>query len=305
MSKRRQFDGVPDQFRGLMPILPTAIFSNGDVDEVSQRRLVQYCLEGGAVAIGHFGIASEFHKIGDADRRLLTDVIVQEVAGRVPVFIGVTAPSVRMATGYARLAEQQGAQMVMAALPYVNLPNSEGAIDYYRSLAEATSLPIIVQDTPAGSSILTADLLLHLVDENPRIHSVKGEGRDFLQKTATMLQNSRSISVIGGAGGKHLLHMLRLGVTAFMTGTEAVELHVGAIAAYLRGDEQTAIDIYHQKILPYLMFYLDAPEELLKTMLYLRGVIDHPTVIAPPAAAPMSPVEKSEFDWVLRQIGYL
>jgi 4-hydroxy-tetrahydrodipicolinate synthase len=289
----------------MMPIMPTAISSSGSVDEVSQRRLVQYCLENGAVAIGHFGIASEFHKIGDADRRFLTDIVVDAVAGKVPVFIGVTAPGVKTATEYARLAEQQGADMIMAALPYVNLPDTAGAFAYYQALSEATSLPIIVQDTPAGSSILTAELLQRLVAEIPSVHSVKGEGRDFLQKTATLLASHEDLSVIGGAGGKHLIHMLRLGVTAFMTGTEALELHAGAVHAYLSGDPKTAEEIYFQKILPYLTFYLDYPEELLKLMLHLRGLIEDPAVISPAAAAPMSPVERREFEWILRKIGYL
>jgi len=289
----------------MMPIMPTAVRSTGEIDQVSQRRLVRYCLDNGAVAIGHFGIASEFHKIGDADRRLLTDIIIDEVAGKVPVFLGVTAPGVKTAIQYARLAEQQGADMIMAALPYVNLPDAGGAESYYRALSEATSLPIIVQDTPAGSSILTADFLHRLVQDIPTVHSVKGEGRDFLQKTASLLANAETHSVIGGAGGKHLIHMLRLGVTAFMTGTEALELHGSAVSAFLAGDQHTASEIYYDKILPYLTFYLDYPEELLKTMLHLRGLIDDPSVIAPAASAPMSSVERSEFDWVLRRIGYL
>ena len=61
-----------NNFRGMMPILPTAITPDGKIDEKSQRRLVQYVLQCGAVAIGHFGFASEFHKISDNDRTLLT-----------------------------------------------------------------------------------------------------------------------------------------------------------------------------------------------------------------------------------------
>ena len=81
-------------FRGMTPILPTAITESGDLDQASQRRLVQYALKCGAVAIGHFGFASEFFKIPDVDPRRLIEVIVDEVNGRVPVFIGVTAPAV-------------------------------------------------------------------------------------------------------------------------------------------------------------------------------------------------------------------
>ena len=84
------------RFRGMMPIMPTAATSTGSLDETSQRRVVQYCLKSGAVAIGHFGIASEFHKISDQNRRRLIEIIVDEVGGRAPVFIGVTSPGVEI-----------------------------------------------------------------------------------------------------------------------------------------------------------------------------------------------------------------
>ncbi|MCA9076207.1 MAG: dihydrodipicolinate synthase family protein [Planctomycetaceae bacterium] len=285
--------------------MPTAIDPSGAIDEGSQRRIVRYCLDHGAVAIGHFGIASEFHKICDADRRRLTEVIVDEVAGRVPVFIGVTAPGVITAVGYARLAEEQGADLIMAALPYVNVPDADGAVAYYRALSEATPLPIIVQDTPASSSVLTAELLTEMCNTIDGVQHVKGEGKGFLTKTARLLElGSNDMSVIGGAGGQHLIHMLRLGVTSFMTGTEALDLHGGAVHAYLDGDPDRAADIYFEKILPYLGFYLDHSEELLKLMLHRRGIIDHPDVIAPRAQPPMSDVEREQFEWVLNRIGY-
>lgn len=289
----------------MMPIMPTAIDEAGAIDEVSQRRLVQYCLQCGAVAIGHFGIASEFHKIPDGDRQRLIEIIVDEVAGRVPVFIGVTAPGVETSLGYAREAEELGADLVMAALPYVNMPDAAGAMTYYAALSRATKLPIIVQDTPASSAVLTAEVLWRMSREIERIDHIKAEGTGFITKTSALLELSEGLlSVIGGAGGRHLIHLLRLGVTAFMTGTEALELHGGAVRAYLAGEHERAETIYFQQILPYLGFYLDYPEELLKTMLHARGVMNCPRVLDPPASAPMSEVERREFNWVLDRIGW-
>jgi dihydrodipicolinate synthase/N-acetylneuraminate lyase len=294
---------MSEQFIGMMPILPTTIHADGRLDPVSQRRVVSYCLDNGAVAIGHFGIASEFHKISDTDRQVLTELIVEEVAGRVPVFIGVTAAGVKASLEYAQQAERQGANLIMASLPYINLPDSRGAKDFFRALSEHTSLPIILQDTPASSAVLSRELLAEIASSNRQVKHVKGEGRDFLDKTASLLAMGGDISVIGGAGGKHLIHMLRIGVAAFMTGTEALELHGGAVRAFLDGDQERAAEIYFQRILPYLTFYLDYPEELLKWILHRRGVISDPTVLAPPAAPPMGDIERQEFEWVLDRIG--
>jgi 2-keto-3-deoxy-L-arabinonate dehydratase len=292
-------------FRGMMPIMPTAVTESCELDEDSQRRVVQYCLDCGAAAIGHFGFASEFHKVSDSQRRRLTELIVEEVAGRVPVFIGVAAPAVRMAVEYAREAEALGADLVMAMLPYIDVPDGDGAFAYYAALSDATSRPIIIQDAGHSSSVLTPDLLVRMFDELEHIDHVKVEGADYLTKMAALIERTDGrLSVIGGAAGKHLIHMLRIGVTAYMTGTEALDLHAAVVRAYLEGDEEKAASLYFEKVLPYLVFYMGHSKELLKGMLHRRGVIDCPKVIEPAAVAPMSEVERREFEWILERIGF-
>ncbi len=295
----------PVPFRGMMPIMPTAIDNSCALDEASQRALVRYCLDNGAVAIGHFGYASEFHKISDPQRRRLTEIIVDEVAGRAPVFLGVAAPAVQVAVNYAKEAEALGANLIMATLPYIDVPKGGDAVDYYQALSDTTALPIIVQDAPHSSSILSVDVLLRMFDTIEHIHYVKAEGTNFLAKThALMEQSKRRFPVIGGAGGKHLIHMLRIGVTSFMTGTEALDLHGAVVRSFLGGDQDEAARIYFERVLPYLMFYLDYSSELLKSMLHRRGVVACPKVIPPSGAAPMSDIERREFEWVLERIGY-
>ena len=110
------------EFRGMMPILATPITESGELDGASQRRLIQYCLKCGAAAIGHLAFASEFFKISDSDRRRLITMTVDEVSGRVPVFIGVAAPSDYVAVDYAKEAEALGADIIMAAAPYMDTP---------------------------------------------------------------------------------------------------------------------------------------------------------------------------------------
>lgn len=100
-----------------------------------------------------------------------------------------------------------------------------------------------------------------------------------------------------------MIHLLRIGVTAFMTGTEALDIHTVVVKAYLDGDEGTAADIYYQRLLPYLLFYSEHYRELLKAMLYRRSIIDCPKVIPPAGKAPMSEIKWREFEWILERVG--
>ncbi len=290
---------------GMMPILPTAINPQGEIDEQSQRRLVQYCLQCGAVAIGHFGIASEFHKISDSQRRQLTRLIIDEAGGRVPVFIGVTAQGFEIALNYAKEAEQLGADMIMAALPALNPPSAAEAFQFFSALADTVSLPIIIQDTPESANILSPELVFSMFKEIETVKFIKAEGSNFIPKIAEIMRlSAREFEVIGGAGGRYLIHLLRLGVTSFMTGTEALDLHNATVQAYLCGAKEKAAELYFQKILPYFMFYENYSEQLLKAMLHKRGIIEHANVISPAAKAPMSQIEWQEFNWILQRIGF-
>ena len=100
-----------------------------------------------------------------------------------------------------------------------------------------------------------------------------------------------------------MIHLLRIGVTAFVTGTEALDIHAAVVKAYLDGDEDTAADIYYQRLLPYLLFYSEHNRELLKGILYRRGIIDCPKVIPPVGKPPMSDIKWREFEWVLERVG--
>jgi dihydrodipicolinate synthase/N-acetylneuraminate lyase len=187
----------------------------------------------------------------------------------------------------------------------MDLPDAPGMFEYYRALSEAVSIPIIIQDTPASGHLLTAPAMWRLYQELDNVCYAKVESERFLAKTAELQALSRGdLHLIGGAAGKHLIHMLRAGVTAFMTGTEALDIHAAVVNAYLGGDEEQAARIYFERLLPYLMFYLDYPRELLKAMLHRRGIIACPKVIPPPAGAPMSDVERREFEWILDRIGW-
>ena len=294
----------PDNFQGPMPILPTPVTPDERIDEASLRRLVRYCLACEAVAIGHFGIASEFFKLSEDDRKLIAEVVIDEVGGRVPVFLGATGASEALAVRYAEQAHALGADMLMVAIPYVNVPDQRAMCDYYRRVADASPLPIILQDTPTSAPMLTAQVACKLFEEVPTIQYIKAEGNDFLTKSAEVMARSGGrMPVIGGYGGKFMIHMLRIGVTSFMTGTEALDLHNAVIRTYLAGEHEGAAALYFEKLLPYFTFYEMHPERLLKQMLHDRGVIDHPDVIRPHAGPPLSEVEQRELKWVIQRAG--
>ena len=107
----------PDMWRGVYPAICTPFTIEDAVDLEAQRRVVRFALDCGSHGIVAFGLAGEVLKLSADERRALTDVILDEVGGAVPVFVGAGAPSIRASVELARHAEQAGASCVVLPAP--------------------------------------------------------------------------------------------------------------------------------------------------------------------------------------------
>ncbi len=294
---------LPYNFTGQMPILPTTFFENGELELESQKKLVDYCLDNKASAIGHLGGASEYHKVGAKQREQIISTVVERVNGRVPVFIGTTDLSYVDSLENAKIAKKLGADLLMVCSPIFGAMRKNALLDYYKAVADVCDLPIIIQDTGASGGQYDAEFIMKLHEEIPTCLYAKAEGDGFLEKTRDLITIAGDrMQIIGGAAGFHMIQLLRQGITAFMTGTEAAEIHSEVIFKYLDGDIDGAIDVYYTCLLPYLQLFNMNYRYFLKHMLHKRGLCAN-TVLPFPYDAP-KPDELiiKEFDYIWQRI---
>src|SRR5690606_28516094 len=71
--------------QGIIPILPTPFGDDGAIDEGGMRSVISYVLEAGAHGVAFPAMASEFYALTDSERLRLTELVVREVGGAVPV----------------------------------------------------------------------------------------------------------------------------------------------------------------------------------------------------------------------------
>jgi 4-hydroxy-tetrahydrodipicolinate synthase len=79
---------------GVIPAIPTPFTPDGaSVDEAALRRVVRHVVDGGVHGIMTTGGTGEFPHLSREERRRVTEVVVSETAGAVPVFAGPPACS--------------------------------------------------------------------------------------------------------------------------------------------------------------------------------------------------------------------
>ncbi|MGW5327821.1 5-dehydro-4-deoxyglucarate dehydratase [Streptomyces sp. NPDC004014] len=121
----------------------TAYGPGGSVDLDVYRAHVREGVAAGAAAVFACCGTGEFHALLPEEFEACVRTAVEAAGGRVPVVAGAgygTALAVR----YARLAEEAGADGLLAMPPYLVVAGQEGLLRHYREIAAATALPVIV-----------------------------------------------------------------------------------------------------------------------------------------------------------------
>jgi 5-dehydro-4-deoxyglucarate dehydratase len=121
----------------------TAYGPDGDLDLEAFRAHVRKGVDAGAAAVFACCGTGEFHALTPEEFRDCVVVAVEETAGRVPVLAGA-GYGTALAERYAQIAEEAGADGLLAMPPYLVVADQAGLLDHYTRLAAATSLDVIV-----------------------------------------------------------------------------------------------------------------------------------------------------------------
>lgn len=138
------------KFAGIVPPLCTPFNDDFSVDTDSLRRHVEFQLDAGVHGVFVLGSSGEVAFLPDAQRRVVVETTVDQVAGRVPVLAGcIDTTTLRVAEQIAA-AEAAGADAVVVTAPYYTRTHVAEIDRHFRLLAERTSLPIVAYDIPVA-----------------------------------------------------------------------------------------------------------------------------------------------------------
>ncbi len=161
---------------GIIPILLTPFDDQGEIDESSQLALVNFLIECGAHGLALFGNASEGYALSEAEKARLMPLILGEVRGRVPVFVSTGHTGTHPAVALSRAAQEAGADGLMVLPPYFLKPSAEDLVGYFRAIAEAVSIPVMIQDAPLLTGVnISAAQMARLARECAQVRYVKVE----------------------------------------------------------------------------------------------------------------------------------
>ncbi len=184
--------------RGVTTALATPLNSDGSLDVESLERLIDNQISAGIACIFPLGWCGEGPLLADEIRAEVIRHSCRIVRGRVPVMVGVSEQSPARARPLIRIAEDAGADMVLATPPYSYEIPTEAIVAFFEALSRDTSLPVVVYEngelhTPAGIDALGT------LAQNPQFLGVKATvSAEHLRDYYRVLNDAEEFVVISG-----------------------------------------------------------------------------------------------------------
>lgn len=287
------------KFSGVIPILATPFNGDESLDLASWQRMIEFMVGLGVNGITILGVLGESNRLNDHEREALIKSAVATVNKRIPVIVGTSHTGSAAAAYLSRMAEDLGADAVMVAPAREPVPNDERIVEYYRRVATAATLPIVLQDHPASTEVhMSAPLILRIVKEVPTIACIKAEAVPTPPKIRVLREGlSRPVTILSGLGALYAPFDLEAGSDGFNTGFAFPEVLIALVAAAQTKDFDRVHELF-ARFASLIVFEQQPGLAVRKEILRLRGLIAcncvrHPgATITPSIAADLAALMK-------------
>ena len=156
-------------WRGVMPYLVSPLNGDGSVASDVLARLIDNLIDAGVHGLSPLGSTGEFAYLNPEQRLAVVQTSVAATRGRVPVIPGVASCAIADAVAQARAYEAAGADGILAIMEAYFPVGDEGVYQYFKAIAEAVSLPLVLYTNP---NFQRSDLSLPVIDRLSQLPNI-------------------------------------------------------------------------------------------------------------------------------------
>ena len=159
-------------FRGVATALITPLTADG-VDYEALGRLIDWQIEEGINALVIAGTTGEGSTLSDEEHREVLKYSVARAAGRVPIIAGTGSNDTEYAVSLTKFACEVGADAALVVTPYYNKATQKGLVQMYQTIADASSIPLILYNVPSRTGVNIEPSTYAALAEHPQIRGIK------------------------------------------------------------------------------------------------------------------------------------
>ena len=283
--------------------LVTPFQRNGSVDEAALRRLVQFQLREGIDFLVPCGTTGETPTLEHGEYLGVIRLVVEEVAGKVPVVPGAGGYNTREVMAVVGEIHGLGIQGIVSVAPYYNKPTQEGLYQHFKAVAESTDLPVILYNVPSRTSSNIEPATVARLSKIPNIIGIKEASGSITQQMEVLSAVEPGFRVFSG-DDSFTFPLMALGGTGIISviSNEIPSEMTKLARLLLEGKYREAREL-HFRLLPLMQAnFIETNPIPVKAALAMMGMIEE--VYRLPMV-PMKPENRAKLEKVLATQGLL
>jgi 4-hydroxy-tetrahydrodipicolinate synthase len=216
--------------QGIITPVVTAMTEDEKLNETELRVQVNRQIACGINGIFALGTNGEVYALTTPEKLEVIRIVVEETAGRVPVYAGTGCISTQETIFMSRKAKELGVDALSIISPYFVAVSQDDIYRHYRQLAESVDLPIVLYNMPARTGNNIEYTTLQKLAKVPNIVGIKDSSGNFDNTLRYIEDTDRRLSVLAG-NDSLILWTLLAGGSGAIAGTANVYPEI-ALAIY-------------------------------------------------------------------------
>ena len=261
-------------FRGTFTALVTP-FRDGGIDTSAFEKLIEAQIAAGITGIVAVGTTGESPTLSHEEREQVIRLAVTIANKRGQVLAGTGSNATHHAVADTKAAEKLGVDGALLVAPYYNKPSQEGLFRHFKTIADATSLPIMLYNIPGRCGVdIALDTVARLAKECRNIVSIKEASGSVERVSDLRARLPETFTILSGDDSLTLPFMSvgAVGVVSVASNLFPAEI-CALVHAYQSGDVKSAENL-HRKLFPLFKDLFIEPNPVpVKTALGWRGAM--------------------------------
>lgn len=283
-------------FEWVCPVVNVPFLEDESIDYKGLENIIEFVIERKCNSICLFAFNSEPYKLSFSEKKDVMQAFLKTVDRRVETLVGIVENSLGDCIELGLTAKEFGADGLILYPPALSTPAGAGLVAYFKTIAEAVDLPVMIQDNPRSTGVtMSEEMLIDAFHDIRQFDYIKVECPIPMRKMRSLIHKTNGqLKCYSGNGGIFAIDAFLSGASGIMPGVVMSGIFHSMSEHFKKEEIKEARDLF-EKILPLtwyedqsLEFYIACEKFLLKHM----GVIACDTARKP--CVVLSDTEKDE-----------
>ena len=255
----------------------TPFKADGCIDFDAIPKIVNHLINGGVDFLVVLGTTAETATLNKLEKIALVDKIIEVNSDRLPLVLGLGGNNTQELVGMFDWFNLSSFTALLSVSPYYNKPNQEGLYQHFKTIANNSSLPVILYNVPSRTGVnIAPKTVLRLAQDFDNIIAIKEASGDFQQAQTLMKLCPPNFSILSG-DDEMSLPMILAGAKGVISviGNAFPEQYSRIIKEGLSRNVDEAYLIQYQLLDLIRMIYLEGNPTGIKVLMETLGLCEN------------------------------